>query len=163
MDSIISTFHIDWKTIIAQMINFGVVFAVLYYFALKPLSKIMQDRTKKIEQGIEDAKQNSILIEKSKEEYTKSIEKAKADANILFQDMKKETTDKRAVMLEEAKKEVTNIIENGRKTLENEKIKMVNEAKKEVADLVLKVTVKVIGEQTNSDYEDKVLKEIANV
>ena len=163
MESIISTFHIDWKTIIAQMINFGVVFAVLYYFALKPLSKIMNERTKKIEQGIEDAKENRILIEKSKKEYEESLEKAKKDANVLFQEMKKETAEKRTQMLEEAKKEVSVMIENGKKTLESEKIQMVSEAKKEVADLVIKITEKIIGEQTNSSYEEKVLKEIANI
>ena len=48
MDSIISTFHIDWKIIIAQAINFGVVFIVLYIFALKPLSKLMNERAEKI-------------------------------------------------------------------------------------------------------------------
>ena len=65
MDSIISTFHIDWKIIIAQMINFGVVFVVLYIFALKPLSKLMTERGEKIETGISDAKKSSKLLQKA--------------------------------------------------------------------------------------------------
>ena len=56
MESIISTFHIDWKIIIAQMINFVIVFVVLYIFALKPLSKLMKERGEKIAKGIDDAK-----------------------------------------------------------------------------------------------------------
>ena len=55
MDSIISTFHIDWKIIIAQAINFVIVFAVLYFYALKPLSKLMKERSEKISQGLDDA------------------------------------------------------------------------------------------------------------
>lgn len=163
MDSIISTFHIDWKTIIAQMINFGVVFAVLYFFALKPLTKIMKERTKKIEKGIEDAKENQVLLDKSKREYDESLEKAKRDANTLYQEMKKEAQEKKTEMLEDAKKEVANIIENGRKTLESEKIKMIAEAKKEVANLVIKVTEKVIAGETSPSFEGKVLKEMNNL
>ncbi|MFA5750666.1 MAG: F0F1 ATP synthase subunit B [Candidatus Paceibacterota bacterium] len=163
MDSIISTFHIDWKTIIAQMINFGVVFAVLYFFALKPLTKIMKERTKKIEKGIEDAKENQILLDKSKREYDEALEKAKRDANTLYQEIKKEAQEKKVEMLEDAKKEVASIIENGRKTLESEKVKMIAEAKKEVANLVIKVTEKVIASETSPSYEDKVLKEMNNL
>ena len=67
MDSIISTFHIDWKIIIAQMINFGVVFVVLYIYALKPLGKLMKERREKIETGIEDAKKSSEVLQKARE------------------------------------------------------------------------------------------------
>ena len=65
MDSIISTFHIDWKIIIAQAINFGVVFVVLYIFALKPLSKLMAERSEKIKKGIDDAKKSDELLQKA--------------------------------------------------------------------------------------------------
>ena len=69
MDSIIATFHIDWKIIIAQVLNFGVVFGVLYLFALKPLMKVMRERTEKIEKGIKDAKENAEVLNNTKKEY----------------------------------------------------------------------------------------------
>jgi F0F1-type ATP synthase membrane subunit b/b' len=46
MEELITTFHIDWKLMIAQIVNFGLVFALLYWLAAKPLSKLMKDRTK---------------------------------------------------------------------------------------------------------------------
>src|SRR3989344_3176313 len=131
MDSIISTFHIDWKIIIAQAINFGVVFTVLYIFALKPLSKLMEERSGKINKGVDDAKTNATLLLKTRAEYDEALSKARAEADKIFQEGKKEATVKRAVMLEEAKDEVALLVENGKKTLEAEKVKMVEEAKKE--------------------------------
>jgi len=163
MDSIISTFHLDWKTILAQMVNFGVVFAVLYIFGLKPLGKIMRDRTKKIEKGILDARENGEILEKSRLEYEATITKAKAQANVLFQEMKKEVSDKKVIMLEETKEEVSKMIESGRKSLENEKTKMVSEAKKEVADLVVEVTEKLLGEKVDAAYQEKAIKELGNL
>ena len=38
MEGLVETFHLDIKLLVAQSINFLVVLAVLYFFALKPLS-----------------------------------------------------------------------------------------------------------------------------
>src|ERR1035437_412205 len=144
MDSIISTFHIDWKIIIAQAINFGVVFVVLYIFALKPLSKLMTERSEKIAKGIDDAKVNAELLQKSRAEYENMLSKARAEADKIFQDGKKEADNKKILMLGETKDEVATLIENGKKTLEGEKIRMVEEAKNEIVNLAMLATEKLI-------------------
>ena len=56
MQELITTFHIDWKLMIAQIVNFGLVFTLLYWLAAKPLSKLMKDRTKEITDGLDNAK-----------------------------------------------------------------------------------------------------------
>ena len=145
MDSIISTFHIDWKIIIAQAINFGVVFVVLYIFALKPLHKLMAERAEKINKGVEDSKVNASLLEKTKKESDEILAKAKIEANNIFQDGKKEVQAKKAEMLEDTKIEVAGIIENGKKMLQVEKVKTVEEAKKEIASLAMQATEKLIS------------------
>src|SRR3989338_11505630 len=106
MDSLISTFHIDWKIIIAQLINFGIVIAVLYFFALKPLKKLMSERSQKIEGGITDAKTNAELLKATKAEYDKVIANARIEATALFNEGKREAETKRTEMLEKAKAEV---------------------------------------------------------
>ena len=145
MDSIISTFHIDWKIIIAQAINFGVVFVVLYIFALKPLSKLMAERSEKIAKGIDDAKTNASLLTKTEAEYNEILLKARAEANKIFQDGKKEAENEKTLMLEKTKNEVIIVIENGKKVLEVEKVKIVEEAKKEIVSLTMLATEKLIS------------------
>jgi len=145
MESIISTFHIDWKIMIAQAINFLVVFVVLYIFALKPLNKLMAERSGRIAKGVDDAKTNAALLEKTRAEYEEVLLKAKAEANKIFQDGKKEAENKKTLMLEDAKKEVAGVIENGKKMLEAEKIKMVGEAKNEIVSLTMLATEKLIS------------------
>lgn len=145
MESIISTFHIDWKIIIAQAVNFGVVFVILYIFALKPLSKLMTERSEKIAKGIDDAKTNATLLKETRAEYEAALLKARNEANKIFQDGKKEAEIKKALMLEEAKREVATVIENGKKTLQAEKIKMVEEARGEIVSLAMLATEKLIS------------------
>lgn len=149
MDSIISTFHIDWKIIIAQAINFGVVFVVLYIFALKPLNKLMSERSAKIAKGVDDAKTNAELVEKTRAEYDEVLAKAKVEANKIFQDGKKEAEAKKMAMLEDAKKEVAATIENGKKMLEAEKMKMMGEVKNEIINLAMLATKKLVSEKND--------------
>jgi F-type H+-transporting ATPase subunit b len=163
MESIISTFHIDWKIIIAQAVNFAVVFVVLYIFALKPLSKLMAERSEKISKGIDDAKTNSKLLEETRSEYEAALVKARSEANKIFQDGKKEAEAKKALMLEDAKKEVAVVIENGKKTLEVEKTKMVEEAKKDIVALAVAATEKILSTKVDGSFNEKTVKELGKL
>ena len=160
MDSLISTFHIDWKIIIAQAINFGIVFLVLYVFALKPLKKLMAERTTKIEGGVNDAKTNAELLSKTKKEYDDVLAKARVEAHTIFQEGKKEAEEKKAKMMEDASKEVEGIIANGKKILESEKVKMVEEAKAEIVSLVVKATEKLLETTDSKSFDEKTLEQI---
>ena len=163
MDSIISTFHIDWKIIIAQAINFGVVFVVLYLFALKPLSKLMTERGERIAKGIEDAKINAAILKTTQTEYDEIIKKARAETDIIFQEGKKEAETKKALMLEKAKTEVAGMIENGQKTLEIQKVKIVEEAKKEIVSLAMLATRKLVEESNDRSLNEKSVKSLDNL
>ena len=162
MDSIIETFHIDWKVIIAQMVNFGIVFVVLYVFALKPLNKLMAERSDKIEKGLTDAKQNEQILTETTMQYDKALADAKVEANRIFQETKKEAEAKKSEMLEETKAQVASLVDGGKKTLEAEKLKMVAEAKKEIVNLAMLATEKITGASKDS-FDQKVIKELNNI
>ena len=160
MESIISTFHIDWKIIIAQAINFGVVFAVLYVYALKPLSKLMRERGEKIQKGVEDAKTNATLVQETRIEYEKVLASAKVEANKIFQEGKKEAEAKRTEMMEATKVEVATMIAGGKKMLETEKVKMVEDAKREIVELAAKAVEKLLKDDKNAHQDAKTIKEL---
>jgi F-type H+-transporting ATPase subunit b len=163
MESIINIFHIDYKIILAQIFNFGIVFVVLYLYALKPLNKLMKERGDKIEKGIHDAKSNTEILNKTKAEYEEIIIKARNEAQKIFQEGKKEAEAKKVLMLEKAKDEVTIMIENGKRNLENEKIKMVGEAKEEITSLSIKIAEKILGSKIDGSFDEKTIKELDNI
>jgi F-type H+-transporting ATPase subunit b len=163
MESIISTFHIDWKIIIAQAINFGIVFAVLYFFAFKPLGKIMNDRSVKISKGIEDGKRNAEILEKTQKEYDAILIQAKNEAHKIFSEGKKEAEEKKIILMEKTQKEVALMMENGKKTLEAEKVKIVDEAKNEIVFLATQMVEKIIAKKIDSSFDEKTLKDLGNL
>lgn len=145
MQEFINTFHIDWKLMIAQLFNFALVFLAFYLLAAKPLRKLMKEREETISRGVNDAKINATVLEKTNKDYEEILAKARVEANKIFQDGKKEAEAKKTAMLEEAKIEVASVIENGKKTLQSEKIKMVEEAKKEIVNLAMEATEKLLS------------------
>ncbi len=160
MDSFITTFHIDWKIIIAQAINFLIVLSVLYFLALKPLKKLMKERTDRIEGGLADAKTNATLLAATKKEYEDVLAKARTEAHTLFQEGKLEAEAKKEEMLEHARLEVESIIKNGKKTLEAEKSKMIEEAKSEIVSLVVAATEKVLGDKAGREQTEQSISSI---
>ena len=163
MDSFINTFHIDWKIIIAQVINFIIVLFVLQFLVLKPLKKLMNERSAKIEGGLEDAQKNSEILKNTKREYDDIVAKAKIEANTIFQEGKKEAEIKKTEMIAAAQKDVEIMILNGKKNLESEKIKMVEEAKKEIVSLVVRATEKLLESNTDKSFDEKALNQIKKI
>ena len=73
MDSIISTFHIDYKLMLAQLVNFGIIVGVLWYFVFKPLAAKMTERTKTIEKSLAEARQIADNLKSSEQQRHKQL------------------------------------------------------------------------------------------
>ncbi|MEI6316785.1 MAG: F0F1 ATP synthase subunit B [bacterium] len=159
MDSIISTFHVDWHAIIAQAINFALIYTVLWYFALKPLKKLMDERSATITGGLDNAKKQEELLKAQQEEYDKTLANARAEAQTIMKDVKKDAEAKRAQLLAAAQDESKQILENGKKQLESEKVKMLDDAKKELVSLVVAATGKVLGDNMSEKIDTKLVED----
>ena len=86
MQELITTFHIDWKLMIAQVVNFGLVFLALYFIAAKPLRKLIEDRTLEINIGLDNAKEANFALENANIKKEEIICEAKDNAkNIIIQ------------------------------------------------------------------------------
>ncbi len=159
MDSLITTFHIDWKIIIAQLVNFAIVFAVLYFFALKPLKKLMDERSETIKGGLDNAEKQKELLVAQEKEYADALATARAEAAVMLKEAKKDTEAYRAEMMEKALADVANTVANGKKQIEADKAKMIEDAKKEIVAIVMQATEKVLGEVATGKVETKLVEE----
>jgi len=163
MESFIATFHIDWKIIVAQAINFIIVLFVLYFLIVKPLKQLMKERTGTIEGGLNDAKVNAELLDKTKKEYDDVLAHARTEAHTIFQEGKKDAEAKKAEMMEKTKKEVDTMILNGKKVLESEKAKIIEEAKQEIVSLVVLATEKLLETHPDEKSIEKSMNQINKI
>lgn len=160
MESLISTFHIDGGLLLAQLINFAIVFSVLYFFAFKPLVKVMADRSKKIDVSLKNAaeiEERLALTVKEKEEI---IAAAKAQAQAIIEEADQRGEGRRAELITKAKEEIGVVINNEKAKLSREKAETLKELKKEVADLVILTVEKLLSEKMDSAKDQEMIKKL---
>jgi len=160
MESLIETFHIDWHLLLAQIFNFAIVFGILYWFAFKPLGKVMAERTSKIEKGLDDAKKVEEKLALTKEEFNKAMSEAKKQANAILEKASTETETRKQEMITKAKEEIGAIINQEKQKMQSEKAVTLKEIKKEVADLVIATVEKVLGEKIDEKKDREMIKKM---
>lgn len=157
MDELIKTFHIDYKLLAAQMVNFAVVVAVLYKFAYKPLLKKMDERTGTIEKGLKDAKESGEKLELAMKEREEKIRETKKEARQIIEEAQEQAQKSQEEVVSQAKLDAEKVVEQAKKQIQNEKEKMVIEIKKEIGTLVVTATKKIIDEKMDNKKDEEMI------
>lgn len=158
MSEFIATFHIDWKLMLAQIVNFGLVFAALYLLAAKPLKKLMDDRTLEINTGLDNAKKAQIALDNANLVKEEIIHEAKDSAKVIIiqsqadgKEIVKEAKNKAVLEKEE-------IIKQAKIDAEKEK-KIANEAvQKEASVLVAESVRKIMDSYVKKGKGEDIIK-----
>jgi len=160
MNSLIETFHIDIKLIIAQAINFAIVFAVLYWLILKPLMATMRERTNKIEKSLIDAKKTEENLERTEADYSVKMAEAKKDANQIIEKAKEQAETKKQDMILKAKADIGGLINEEKAKMQMEKAKILKEIKRQAADMVALSLEKVLEKKIDSKEDREIINKI---
>jgi len=161
---ILQLFGIDWKLMLAQLINFAIVVLVLWKFAIKPLTATMERRSKEIEQGLFDAEKSREKLEAVQNEVKEKLQEAKKEAAVILDKARQLSEDNKKISLDKTKEEVEILIKKAKEQINSEKDSMVSQVKTEVAQMVVTALEKILSEGLSKDldkkYIDKVLKDI---
>ena len=160
MENLIETFHIDWRIFIAQVINFTIVFLVLYWFAFKPLVKIMAERSDKIAKSLEEAKLIEEKLSQTKEEFNKIVAEAKGQANAILEKAAAQADLRKQETVIRAKEEIGQIINQEKQKMQTEKAATLKEIRKEVAGLVILTVEKILGEKVDQKKDKEIIRKI---
>lgn len=156
---LLTNLGIDWRLLIAQLINFAILLAVLYRFLYKPVLKLLHERSAKIEDGLKNAETVEIKLKEAAALYETKTREARAEAVKLFDVAKKEVDAMRVELVTKAQKESEQIIEAGRQRLIVEKERMMHEAEHELGDLVEQATQHVLGQVMTPEMDRKLIDE----
>jgi F-type H+-transporting ATPase subunit b len=162
MESLIETFHLDVKLIIAQAFNFAIVAFVLYFFALKPVFKVMDERSNKIEKGVENAEKAKQILAEAEEEKEEILNKAREKANEKITEGRERGEQKKQFIVDQTKKEVSGIMEQEKKKLAEERKKMITEIKEHAAELLNEAVTKVMEQKLDDNYDAEIIKKFAD-
>lgn len=85
---ILKNFGFDLPMVVAQIINFLIIFYVLKRFLYKPVMSMVKTREEKIALGLKQAEEARLKLEETIEEEKKILGKAQTEANKLIEEAK---------------------------------------------------------------------------
>lgn len=121
--------------ILAQIFNFTVLVILLNKLLYKPILKALEERKKKIKEGLDAAEKMKAEEEISGKKREEIIKKARLEASQIIEEGKKAGKLQESEIIEKAVSEKNSILEKGREELQSLKKEMVSQLRKETVDL----------------------------
>ena len=141
-------------TLIAQIINFLILVAILSKFAYKPLMKALADRQARIADDLSAAEQERMAAEQLKREYLEQLAQARVHAQEIVEKATKLAEQAREEILREAKEENARLLKTAQEEIAREQERAVKELKAEVVNIAMAAATKIVAhnldEQANS-------------
>lgn len=155
--------EINIYQILFQILNFGVVMYLLNKVLYKPVIKMLDDRAKKINEGMSQAEKNIKAGEEIEKTKKTEVNKARKEAGSIIAaaevDAKKKADEIIKKAHEKAKEEVANMTKAAEKEIENAKAKL----QKEAATLAAAMAKKALeGTLTAKEVEAVTAKMLKN-
>ena len=154
---ILTSLGVDWRLLLAQLVNFAVLFFALYKLLYKPLLALLEKRTETIEKGLADAHAAEEKLKLTDQTYKQIVLKAKKEAEKILEDASSLAEQHRQETTKSTREEVKRIVAQAKTRIEQEKQQMLEDAKKDMVDLVVQASAALA--QGNS--EKKVSKDQA--
>lgn len=133
------------------LVSFLLLLLVLKKFAWKPLMNIMEDREKQIEKNIDSAENSRIEANRLAVESKDSLEATRIEASAIIAKARENGENIQDEMLVKAKAEAERIIVDAKKDIELEKQKAIESVKNDVSHLSIDIATKLIGKELTSE------------
>jgi F-type H+-transporting ATPase subunit b len=154
-----SGFTINLFWVIVAAANFVFFFAVIWTFAFKPVSRMLDTRQTKIEQGLRDAEAARLRLEHASAEAATEIAAARREARDIVDHAQRLAQETREADLAATRTELDRLRVRATAEIEAEKDRAIADLRAEVAGLALEAASRVVGESMTGERQRRLVEE----
>ncbi len=161
MEEIARTFGVNWPHLFAQIVSFGIVCAVLYAFAYKPVLQMLDTRRQQIASGLANAEKIRSELARIEAERRAVLTRADGEGKQLIEEARAAAA---RVHAEETRKAIAaaeQVAQRAREAIERDRARMLAELRQEVGRLVVQTTATVTGKILTADDHRRLAEETA--
>ena len=140
-----SKLGIEWRMLLAQLINFSIVFFLLWRFAYKPVFAILEARRQKIAEGLANAEKSTAQLAKTEADRKAILTQAGDQANKVIEEARVAALRVREVETQKAIAAAEQILIKAREAAAQERAATLAALKREVGRLVVQTSMTVTG------------------
>jgi len=143
---------------IGQLINFLILLGLLTFFGYKPIRRMLDERSNRIKQSMEQAEATKKEYENARIEVEKQISKGRDEGQSIVGQAAQAGERVKEEARQEARKEAQAIVGRTREELERERDKAINELRKEFVDTAILAAEKVISETLDKEKHRQIIE-----
>jgi F-type H+-transporting ATPase subunit b len=161
VENIARTFGVDWSHLIAQIISFCIVCALLYRFAYRRILKMLEERRRQIAQGLADTEKIKAELARTEAQRQEVMMQANAQATRLIEEAHVAAARVQNQETQKAMAAAEQIIVKSREAAAQDYARMLAELKREVGRLVVQTTAAVTGKILTPEDQRRLAEETA--
>ena len=138
---------IDWKLLIAQIVNFVILLLILRKFLFAPIVNLLENRHRTIARGLTDAEEAEKKLQLADIEARKKVSEAINEAEKITKEARRNAEAENQKTLKLTQEKALKIVASAHDAAKQEEGKIVSSAKSHVAQLVIAGVEKILGEK----------------
>ena len=161
IEEIARTFGVDWPHLTSQIISFGIVCAVLYRFAYRPVLAMLEARRQQIAQGLANTEKINAALADIEAQRQRVMAEAQAQATQFLADARATAKRLQEQETQRAIAAADEIVTRAREAAVLEHQQMLAELRNEVGRLVVATTSAVLGRVVTPDDHKRLTEDTA--
>lgn len=149
---------IDWFTVIAQIVNFLILIALLKYFLYDRIIRAMEEREERIRARLEEADQKKQEAESEADEYRQKQQEIESKREEMLSQAKEEVDKKREELTHQARQEAENMRSRWMEALQREKSAFLRDLRQLGSKGVYDVSRKALKDLADGSLEGQIIE-----
>jgi F-type H+-transporting ATPase subunit b len=143
--------------ILSQIVNFTLLAVLLYFVAYKPILRMLDERSARIQKGLQDAEDASRRAAEMEQEYEQRMAEARRGGQEIIAQATQMSEKARQDILAQAREEARTQIDRAREEISRERDQAMADLRQQVADLSLMISEKVLAESLDEDRQRRLI------
>lgn len=158
--SLFASLGLNGQQFLFQLFNFALVFVIIWFLVLKPLTKKMEERKHIIDESLEKAEEIDTVLRNTSVQFQEKIDEAKVEANKIVAKAYEDATTTGEEMKKKAKEEIELLVIQAKKNIDIDKEAMRQELKQETLALVVLATEKILSQKLDGKKDEQYIQDI---
>ncbi|MEE8442589.1 MAG: F0F1 ATP synthase subunit B [Dehalococcoidia bacterium] len=151
-------FH--WPSLVAYLVNFTVLLAILRLVAYKPILRMLDQRSNRIRESLEQAERTRKESAERQVEMEQQIQDARREGQSLIEQARQMADRFREEERERARQEAETFLTRARADIQRERDNAVEEVREQFADLAITAAERVIRRSLDSDAHKEIIDQV---
>lgn len=151
---------ISLSGLIAQLVNFFILFGLLFLLLYKPVMRMLRERSEKIKDSMEQAEQIKEKMAQTEQQVREQVEAARRDGQSIMAQAGQIGEQLKEAARQEARQEAEVIVARARVEIDRERDAAIDELRRQFTDLAIMAAEKVINETLDKERHRRIIDEV---